>query len=258
MNEIPYLEQISRTTEGLSLPEFAYSPPNYTNEEAIAQIRQLPYLVTEHRLGTFFNSGEDKEFCSIVTRQYEYTADWLEFFILGRSDKLPELTRKKKDYKPLAYKSVATLNLIKDVVSFCPWLNNDKISVNRWWLLCEWERCLDAFNNSGYLGKPSMIGGRAVYQDLIKKSEILEDGKAPLKEVLMSDLSAIETLEGLAYFINQNTENFDFGERYRKYLKDIKSVQRQIRNSPLNPTYILEGELIKMGKGQGRKGQGKK
>jgi hypothetical protein len=254
--EISLLEEITKNTKGLELPTFAYKPPDYTDEECIELIRFLPDHVMEHEHGIWLGSGNqptDKEFTQTIRKNYSYKADWLEYYVLKNTQKLPELTNTEKyQYKPLAEESLATLRLIQEVCAFCHWNNAENLCINRWWLACEWELCVCLLSRSGYTGEALVIGGREAYKNAIEAEQLLDNRTVKTSIFEVAKLTPMKALEGLAWFIagGQDSANTIFRHtHYANYLKSIKSGLRQLKNTSMNPAYIIDEQFVRMGKG---------
>ncbi|BAY80508.1 hypothetical protein NIES25_69960 (plasmid) [Nostoc linckia NIES-25] len=249
--EIPLIEEITKNTEGLGLPAFAYRPPKYTRQEAVDIIRGLPNHVMQHEHGIYFESSRDgdKKLIAVTQQNYEFKADWLDFYLNDCTQKLPELQTVKKHYEPLALESLAIRGLIQKVVSFRPWINSKKLSVNRWWLACEWEICDRLLSSSGFLDDPIILGKRDAYQMRLDKGATQT---ATLAEFF--SLPPLEALEAISKFIAKSKENYGFRASWEKYQKDMKSAYRLLRNSPLSPAYLIDGSYVRLSRGNsGRK-----
>jgi hypothetical protein len=262
---MPLVKEITKDTEGLRLPAFAYKPPDYTNEECIEMIKFLPDHVMQHEHGIWLGSGNtpgEKKFIQAIRKKYNYLAEWLEYYVLTNTENLPELSNpntEKHHYKPIAEKSLATLKLIKEVCAFCQWLNAEKLCINRWWLACEWELCVNLLSCSGYTGEPTVIGGRKIYSDTIELEKEL-DSKTIQKSVHENmqaspmQASPMQALEGLSYLISQgkDEDNMAFNHtHFASYKKSIKSCLRRLsKSSKINPAYIIDGEYVVMRQGK--------
>lgn len=256
--ETPYIEEITKFTEGLRLPAFAYKPPDYTDEECIEMIRFLPDHVMQHEHGIWLGSGDSKanQFAQIIRKQYYYTAEWLEYYVLNNTKNLTELRNpgiEKHYYKPLAEKSLAILKLIKEVGAFCQWLDADKLCNNRWWLACEWELCDKLLFSSGYFGKPTMIGGRAMYNNAIQSEKELDSGSVETVIRENTEVTPMEASEGFSHLISQSNyeENriFNF-THYAEYKRVVKSCLRRLSKcSELDVVYLSDEQIVYMQRG---------
>ena len=253
MHQIPSVTEITKTTKGLSLPSFAYSPPNFTDIECIDYIRYLPNYLMTHQHGIFLEatSLEEEKFINVLVKNYDYLADWLEFYVLKNTSKLDFLNRtERKLYKPIAELSIATLRLIQEVCVFVNWLDSEKISINRWWLACEWELCDILLTNRGYLGTPSLAGKVKSYNSTLAQDKEWESGDFKKNDITIDQTTPMQALEGLAWLISQHKENISFRVHFDHYRKTIKRTALNLRDSELNPVYFQDGQFCLMRRGK--------
>jgi hypothetical protein len=258
INEPPLVKEITKDTEGLALPAFAYKPPDFTNEESVEMIRFLPDHVMEDGHGILLGSGntledKDNQFAQIIRKQYDYTADWLEYYVLNNTEKLLELTNpetEKHYYKPFAEQSLATLKLIKEVCAFCRWLNADNLCINRWWLACEWELCDQALEKSGYTGNPLLIGASQAYKSVVSLGKEWDSSNINTVSAEILQTTSMQALQGLAWAISEHRDNYAFRFHFDCYKKILKREWRSLRDSKLNPTYMVDGQIHLMQRGK--------
>lgn len=255
MKNTPFISEINKTTEGLSLPKCAYSPPDYTDEEAVNYIRYLPEEVMQFEHGIYLEPSDnnEKRMIEAIKEQYHNIAEWLEYYVLKDTQKLPELNHSEsKNYKPLAEMSLATLRLIQEICAFAPWLNCKKISINRWWLAVEWELCDQLFRDSGYTGIPTLIGGSKAYKLAIYMDSLIEENQLQTLEIDIFNAPPVQALEGLAYAISTAKNNCAFRNHYQNYRKTQRAALRTLRDSRLNPMYLYNNQVITMKRGNRR------
>lgn len=256
MQQIPHVTEITRATKGLSLPSFAYSPPNFTDEECIDCIRYLPDYVMQNEHGIFLEATdlEEEELINPLKKNYRYLADWLEYYVLKDTSKLAFLNKtERKIYKPNAELSMAILRLIQEVCAFVDWLDSKKISINRWWLACEWEMCDDLLKHSGYLDSPLLIGSSDYYKQFQHQDKEWGNQQTQTTDIGIYEATPMQALEGLAYLISQHRDNILFRTHFDHYRKIKKRVANALRKSKLNPAYLNNGQFHLMQ--QGKPGQ---
>lgn len=210
----------------------------------------------EHEHGILLGSGRDstdEKFAQTIRKNYSYKADWLEYYVLKNTSLLPELTNTEKcQYKPLGEESLAILRLIQEVCAFCRWNNAENLCINRWWLACEWELCIDQLSKSGYTGKAVVLGGKEAYKKAIEAEYLLDSKEIQTSTVEIRQLTPMQALEGFAYFLSQGDgiDKLTFKTHFEVYKKSKKSCLRRLAISKMNPAYIIDGQYVLMSQGK--------
>lgn len=253
MKQIPYVNQITKNTKGLSLPEFAYKPPDFTDAEVIEGIRYLPYDVMANEYGIYLEDciPDESQFVHAIAKNYQYLADWLEYYLFKDASKLQLLnSTERRHYKPIADQSIGMLRLIQEVCAFAPWVHAQNICVNRWWLACEWELCVQMLKKHGYTDSPSLIGVDKLYKEALDLDKSWDEPNIKTIEVEIFQTTPMQALEGLAWKISEHPINISFRTHFGNYRKILRSSARALRNSPLKQVYIIDGrcELMLRGK----------
>lgn len=240
-------DAISQRTETLSL------------ETAIQTIRCLPDYLMESRHGIildFSYQGNDGRILKAAREQYRIQSQWLEYYLLNRTDLFPELTFTwKVNYKPIAERSLAVLKLAQEVWprSVSAQSQKDKIpSPLDWLLMVEIDHCEESLRNSGFTGIARPVGSRELYKRTLEIcARTADPGK--LEFYPRDNLSALEFLESEAALIARDDLRF-CNTYYSDYQRAMKQFSRNILNSPLKGIFLLQnGSIQKMEHGQGKK-----
>jgi hypothetical protein len=220
------------------------------NEECIWQIRNAPDLLMEHRHGIRLPFTEDEVVLKIIREQYRAEANWLEYYLLNKTELLPELTfTNQVAYKPFAERAKAYLRLAQEVYPRSDWAQSQNLEPLSWLLHCEIENCENVLRNSYYSGQLNPMGKVAQYELAIKHFQSLNQLSFS-EPIRFSQGSPIEALEvGAAYIAKRDTS---FKQTYLfDYQKSIKRFYRQIKNSKLIAITINpDGEPRPLGNGQ--------
>lgn len=226
-------------------------------QKCIEIIRYLPDLVMQHHGLTIdpyiTNENDDYEMFNVCRKQYLNTSLWLEYYLVSSTKALKELFKlddyQIKDYKYFAEMSAANLKLIQEICVFCKWRNFGRLSPERWWLAAEWELCEKALMDSGFIGEPIRIGKKDVYKNLrnLDKQTDFTNFDPNIFEIrCIDELSPLEAVEGLGWFIARNTLDKDFTPQFNTYKKTIKRCARGLRDSSLKIVYMKGLEYRKM------------
>lgn len=262
MTEI-VVKKITPLTENLRLPNFAYTKAHYSPEDCVNLIRSCPDEVMKQEHGLILDTAGDTDWIMLETARtmYSNTADWLEYYLLNNTKVLPELDSTcKKHYKSLAEISIATLKLAQEICLFCPWQDQENLSPTRWWLACEWEFCYEILQNSGVTSEAIGVGSRTYYENQVKQNREIDKllvnkttrNLTATQEITISEARPIQALEGLAFFIASTEENKEFRNNYYyEYRKSLSRCARKLRDSPLNPLYLVNNTIRRMGRGKG-------
>ncbi|WP_373529115.1 hypothetical protein [Nostoc sp.] len=240
-------EANSQRTEPLSL------------ETAIGIIRCLPDYLMESRHGIILDfscQGNDGRILKAAREQYRNQSHWLEYYLLNRTDLLPELTSTwKVNYKPIAERFLAVLRLAQEVWprSASAQSQKDKLpSPLDWSLIFEMDNCELFLRNSGFTGLAIPVGSRKVYERTLQTCAQVADPRK-LEFYPRNDMSALEFLESEAALIARDYVNFR-NTYYSDYLRAAKRIARDLLNSPLKGIFLLpDGSIQKMERGQGKK-----
>ena len=233
--------------------EAVLSPQNtlqkLTREKFVHFFRKLPDLVMRQRHGLYFDpcDGDEKFFINETRKQYRYTALWLEYYFLERTEYLFEAKLKPQFYyEPFAEIQMAYFNLIKKVYVYSKKAQDYYPSPVNWLYGVAVDECESELRNSGYLGQPTFLGKSAAYKEVREVCKKLEDpknyhakaAKATTKNTSHMDFLCLEALaisDIDAEFKNTNWQNF---------LRSKKNFQRKIVNSPFLPAFISSEKLI--------------
>jgi hypothetical protein len=213
---------------GYQLPETPLS-----NEQCIWQIRNAPDLLMEHRHGIRL-SFEDKDevALNIIREQYRAEADWLEYYLLNKTELLPELTfTNKVAYKPFAERALAYLRLAQEVYPRADWAQAQNLYPITWMLHCEIENCENILHNSYYSVTLNPVGKVAQYELALKHCDWLNQvSQSAFKGTIQSP--PIEALEAGAAYIAKKDVQFK-QTHFLDYQRSTKRFYRQIKNSRL-------------------------
>lgn len=229
-------------------------------EQCIWQIRNAPDLLMEHRHGIrlpFEDLEEDGIVLKIIREQYRAEADWLEYYLLNKTELLPELTfTDKVAYKPFAERALSYLRLAQEVYPRTDWAQAQKLHPLTWMLHCEIENCENISHNSYYSGNLNFVGKAAQYELALKHCEWLDKVSQSVFEGT-AQAPPIEALEAGAAYIAKKDVSFKH-TYFLDYQRSIKRFYRQIKNSRLVGVMTnLDGSPRVLGNGQRGKGKQK-
>ena len=250
MSEQPKNNDPQRTQ--IRLPHFAYHKDELTLDNCIFQIRHMPDLLMEHQHGiilSFSGKDDDGQLIKATRKQWGNTADWLEYYLLPKGNELlPELTlTDKKHYKSFAELSLATRKLAKEISAYTSWQHQKYLLPDHWWLACEQELCEQALAMTGYIGKPEPIGCVENYKQTVQKSDYLDSQKVELAKVSISEMRPLQALEAFGYKIAKKDRKFQYWQEYKR---TVKRCARTLRDSSLNPVFLIGGKIQKTSRGK--------
>lgn len=210
-------------------------------ETCVYVIRNMPDLMMEHRHGILLDftgaSKDEIEIIQDIRKEYRNKAAWLEYYLLDKTDLLPELTfTSKVNYKFFAETTLAFLKLAQEVYPRSDLAQSQKLTPRAWMVLCEADLCDMSLSNSGYTGNAQPTGKRELYEYAMQYCEQMEDAQK-LSFVKATDGTALELLESEAAFIAKHDVRF-CNSYYREFLKKLKRHYRNLKNSPLQITYL--------------------
>ena len=134
-----------------------------TLEQCINTIRHAPDALMEKRglLLDYECRGTDAVLLKAAREEFRVKAQWLEYYLLDRTDVLPELTFTwKVEFKPLAEIAVSYFRLAQEVLPRLDWAQEQISSAGYWMMLCELQTCDSAMKNSGYTDKPKPVSSQ--------------------------------------------------------------------------------------------------
>lgn len=222
----------------------------------IEMIKNLPDELIESKgiiLSWCINTDEDK-IINYLRAQYRAIADWLKYYLLGRSELSLELSYTQKSYyKPLAERSVETYKLAQETYLLSDILQKDKLYPELTLYLIERETCLRAFNNSGITDKPKPIGKDLNYKNTKKMCDTFE--KANLQN--FSGYETVHTILDLlahqALEISSITENYEFRNHWYRFLKRVKQCEDRLRRNKNLQVGYLDKNILRMLNGRGKR-----
>ncbi|MBW4597660.1 MAG: hypothetical protein KME46_33350 [Brasilonema angustatum HA4187-MV1] len=236
--------------KNLHLPHYCYFDYEIKKEHAINQIRDMPELVMKHRYKILIDCPQDPigQLFSKIKILYQYHAAWMDYY-QGNNSILSNPNPRIQDYKSLADLSEATLKLCQEICLYTSWKSKESISPMHWFLSIEQQLCENLFANSGLTGTANPKGKLTLYTESLALDKSLEKSNSPLLEVNLCDLEPLEALEGLAYCIADNDTVFR-NRQWLDYCRAVKRHYREMRNSKLNPVYLIDGEITRSGRGK--------
>jgi hypothetical protein len=247
-----YWEQVSKVRVELRLPVDFF----------IDAIHDLPDLLMEIDHGILIScdgqDANDKLF-KMIKEKYQAKADWLKYYLLGRSDLAAELTfTHKAYYKHEAELSRAFYQLIQEVFLLSGDLQNDVGQPEVMLLLIERERCENHLRKSGFIDKPELIG-KVEQQRKVKKfcDKLWDAKKLSNSAYKIFNGSPTEILLEQAINLAKDPNNFEFHKHYEDFLGAVKRSYRQIKDCPALHHVFLEGDTLKV-LGNGCRGKQKK
>lgn len=117
-------------------------PDPFINPDGTVTLVDSFFLPGSKFPNPFLISPDQKKLLAAVRKQYRATAEWLEYYLLDKTDLLPELTTTDKvNFKPFAEVSLAKLKLIQELYSRVPAINEVFDSPGQVWLESEYSSC---------------------------------------------------------------------------------------------------------------------
>jgi hypothetical protein len=224
-----------------------------TLENCIQVIWNLPDYYLHYRVGLTSEWGgktPQQEFLEFNRRVYRAVGLWLEYYLLDRTEHNAELILTDKvHYKPLAERAVAFYRLAQEV-----WLRSElqvQIPTPGFWMIaCERDLLEIGLNNSGYTGNPKVQGKTVLYSTFVARSERWIDPSNFSHQEGSVSLTALQALQSEGVRIAAGDTQFE--EAYwRPFWKNMRRVQRQIRQSQLSVVYLDQSgelEIVRRGK----------
>ena len=228
----------------------------------IDAIHDLPESLIEvdHgiRMSLDRQNADDKLF-KMIREKYHAKADWLKYYLLGRSDLAAELTfTHKAYYKSAAEVSRAFYKLIQEVFLLSGDLQDVVGRPEVMLLLIERERCENHLRKSGFTDKPEPIGKVEQQRRVKKFCDKLWDAKklSSLGYKISSD-GPTEILLDQAINLAKCPKNIEFRNHYEDFLRTVKRCYREEKDCPNLHHVFLEGDTLKV-LGNGCRGKQKK
>ena len=215
-------------------------------------IRDLPDLVMEHDHGIrlpFNPQSADGKFFRLARKQYRAIADWLKFYLLGKTDLVAELTfTDKADYKPNAEILLAYYRLAQETFLLSGNLQKQWVRPEMILFLIEWERCENLLRNSGFTDNLKPKGKVEAYKETKAVCDELWDAEK-LKFSETTIYSPTMVLINEAAFLASRPENIEFRKHYQDFLKALKRCKKKIRDSRTEIVYLEDDILKALGNG---------
>lgn len=228
-----------------------------TLEQCINTIRHAPDVLFEKRgiLLDYSCQGADGKLLKSTREEFRIKAQWLEYYLLDRTNILPELTFTWKiEFKPLAEMAVSYFRLAQEVLPRVGWEQEQIPTAGFWMMLCELQICDAIMKNSGYTQKPKTdpLGKSTLYQQAVEHYDALGDVNK-LSIAKRNSVLPIQALEGEAALIAQHDTNFR-NSYFAEYRKTQKRCFRSLRDSPAQHIILqADGTLQVLGRGQGKR-----
>lgn len=228
-----------------------------TLEQCINIIRHAPDFLFEKRgiILDYSCQGADGKVLKSAREEFRIKAQWLEYYLLDRTDILPELFFTWKiEFKPLAEIALSYFRLAREVLPQVNWEHEQIPTPGFWMMLCELQTCEAMMKNSGYTQKPKSVplGKSSLYQQAVEHYDALEDVDK-LSIARRDSVLPIQALEGEAALIAQNDVKFK-NTYFADYRKTQKRCFRNLRDSPVRHLILqADGTLQVLGRGQGKR-----
>lgn len=228
-----------------------------TLEQCINTIRHAPDILFEKRgiILDYSCQGEDGKLLKSIREEFRIKAQWLEYYLLDRTNILSELTFTWKiEFKPLAEMAVSYFRLAQEVLLLVDEMQEQIPTAGFWMMLCELQTCDAMMRNSGYAQKQKSVplGKSTLYQQAVEHYDALGDVNK-LSIARRDSVLPIQGLEGEAALIAQHDSQFR-NSYFAEYRKTQKRCFRSLRDSPVKHLILqADGTLQVLGIGQGKK-----